>query len=174
MKNVSFKKVAIYFLIIFLVVFLCQRSVKSVQAIDPHILDSIKGKILNPCLILDCTPTPAPTNTPVPSATETAMPPTNIPVPPTETPVPATETPVPPTETPIPLISPTEVVVLSPGQELTITNQPSTPSPSLTPQFAGRLSRKDLFFGGVIVLLVLLLAKQNWPKIKNWLHEKTK
>jgi serine protease AprX len=67
------------------------------------------------------TPTPGPTNTPIPPTdtpvpptdtpippTDTPIPPTNTPIPPTDTPAPPTDTPVPPTDTPIP---PTETAV---------------------------------------------------------------
>lgn len=160
------RKTLVVILFLFLAVLVSGRSVKTVQAEFPDI-----GKIkINPCVFFGTcptstpTPTVTPTVTPAPEATET-------PLPPTETPVPPTETPIPPTMTPI---LPTEIIVLSPSQLLTVTSQPSTPSPSLTPQFAGKLSKKDLFFGGIVVLLLLLLTGQNWPKIKNWLHEKTK
>jgi mono/diheme cytochrome c family protein len=50
----------------------------------------------------------APTFTPSPAPTETPIPPTATPLPPTATPVPPTATPVPPTETPVPTEVPTE------------------------------------------------------------------
>lgn len=145
------------------------RSVKTAQALFPDI-----GKIkINPCVILGTcptsTPTPAPTNTPVPAATETPMPPTNTPVPPTETPVPPTNTPIPPTQAEV-LISPTSVTTLLPTQP----GQISTPTATITPPTGKYLSQREMVFGGAIILLVLILLKQSWPKIKLWLHEKTK
>jgi len=151
------RKTLVVLLFLFLVVLFGGRSVITVQA-GP--LDSIR---INPCVFFGTCPTSTPTSTVTPTVTPAPEA--------TETPVPPTETPVPPTMTPI---LPTEVIVLSPSQLLTVTSQPSTPSPSLTPQFAGQLSKKDLIFGGIIVLLLLLLLKQNWPKIRGWLHEKTK
>ncbi|MBN1354887.1 S8 family serine peptidase [bacterium] len=71
------------------------------------------------------TPTPTPTNTPIPP-TDTPVPPTDTPVPPTDTPVPPTDTPAPPTETPVP---PTDTPEPTNTHIPTFTPVPSTETP---------------------------------------------
>ncbi len=90
----------------------------------------------------EATPTPVPTNTPVPTATPTPVP-TNTPVPtatptpvPTNTPVPtATPTPV-PTNTPVPTATPTPVPTATPTPKPKPTSTP-VPKPTSAPAPAG-------------------------------------
>jgi len=153
--------------IVFFTILVLGRNVKTVQA-GPF--DKFK---INPCVFFGTcptsTPTPSPTNTPAPSATETPVPPTNTPVPPSETPVPPTETPIPPTAVET-LISPTSVTTLLPTQS----GQVSTPTATVTPSAGKFLSQREIVFGGVALLFLLLLLKQSWPQIKTWLHERTR
>ena len=90
------------------------------------------------------TPTPVPTNTPVPpTATPTPVPPTATPtpVPPTATPTPvpptATPTPVPPTATPTPVpptATPTPVPTIRPCPTIDPCRTPEPPTPTATPR----------------------------------------
>jgi hypothetical protein len=163
------RKSLLVLIALFLVVLVFRKNVQA-GPIDPNIFNKTK---INPCVLLGTcptsTPTSVPTNTPVPAATETSVPPTNTPVPPTYTPVPSTETSIPSTQAET-LISPESGTTLLPTQP----GQSGTPTATLTPPAGKYLSQREMVFGGAIIFLVLLLLKQSWPKIKLWLHEKTK
>jgi hypothetical protein len=163
----------IFVFLTFLLLFcIFKTNVNIIQAspIDSSLFDKVK---INPCVILGTcptsTPTIAPTNTPALEATESPFPPTNTPIPPTETPIPPTQTPIPPTITET-IILPTITITLLPTQP----GQTSSPTATLTPPTGKYLSQREIVFGGVVILLLLLLLRQSWPKIKIWLHDKTK
>lgn len=140
------KKVLVSCLIIFFCVsFFSSRS----YAFDFDIINKIK---IPAFLFASPTPTPTPTTAPSPT-TETAAP--------TATP---TETPFTPT------LTPTGILVTSPQPSPTITSTIS-PTPTTAPK---QLSQKDIILAGVVGLLILMILFQTWPKIKTFLHEKTK
>ena len=86
---------------------------------------------------------------------------------PTVTPSPTEIPPPPPTDTPI-----QEAEVLGSQDERIPTASP-TGIPTPTPQENKSTSQKDIIYGGIVGLLVLVILMQAWPRIKKFLHEKT-
>ena len=133
-------------------------------------------------IVTDITPTPTPTLTPTPSFTQTPTPtftptetPTLTPTPsftqtpnPTETPTPTptptnTETPTPtptPTNTETPTPTPTPTVTETPTQTPTLTPTPTTPPPSGSTIYYGKLSTPD-FIPGQEINLDNVLSNQS-------------
>jgi len=80
------------------------------------------------------------------------------------------------TSTPVP---PTPTITPSPTEEPKITGPIQAQLASPTPVFSGKIfsqnvSLKEALLLGLVVLLLLIIILQNrWPKIKKWLHQKT-
>ena len=157
----------------FVFLFLAAALLRPASALNPSSL-GIQKSISDQIKILPCTilgtcptaaPTAAPTATPKPEPTATVIIITETPaadeemlidegLPPEETEVLGT------TSAPSPSVTPK----VSPTVTLT---------PTPTPKPGGMTTREMALAGGLGVLLLLILA-QNWPKIKTFLHEKTK
>jgi len=118
----------------------------SVRAFIPLNIDKIKI----PPLVLS-SPTPTPTDKPIDTPTPTPYPPTLSPTPFFETEKNASPTAA--------IVSPTNI----------------TPTLSVTPTSTqqGGLT-KDMVVGVIIGFFIIVLLIVSWPKLKTWLHEKTK
>jgi len=118
-------------------------------------------------------PTSTPTPTPTPTIFIRFIPPVFRTL--------STPTPLPPTPTNTPTSTPTPEIKkdLSPTKEPEISGPIQTPSASPTPVSYGKIfgqnvSLKEVVLLGLVVLLLLIIILQNrWPKIKKWLHQKT-
>ena len=143
-----------------------------------------------PILLPSATPTPAFVHIVIPTIkfpliTLPPLSPSSTPIPPSATPIPATATSIPPTVTEAPpAASVNEEMTAQDAQaEGRLSSPPVTPSlipsPSIyspTPQVAPQkegLTQMEIIFGGIggvfgIVILVLL-----WPKVKQFIHDKT-
>lgn len=104
--------------------------------------------------------------------------PTNTPVPPTNTPVPSspTDTPASPSPTTNPQVSPTVTSSVSSTPLPTkIPSADTTTSTVSTPSSPQTITvNSNNFLVGAIVVLLFIVLFLSWPKIKFWLHQKTK
>jgi len=151
MKKIFTAVLFLFFLLVF--------NRQTLAYVPPDLLK----QIINPCVILgNC-----PTNTPTPTPTQT----------PTPTPSPTI------TLTPTPTVTLTATVTITETQETTTTDLSPTlavisaVSPTVFPSPTKPImnaSIKDIGIGLVIGFLLLLVLAQSWPRIKSWLHDKTK